>query len=95
MAQEQAPLSVGEFTRWSGRNDRMLEKIDNKLDDHGERITRLETTLKQRPQAEVKATRKTASGWSAGIAGGVIMVLEILHRFGFLAHAAAEKAAGK
>jgi endonuclease V-like protein UPF0215 family len=93
MAHEQAPLSVGEFGRWSTRTDRMLEKIDNKLDDHGARISTLESTVKAQKQAEKQDTRKTASGWSAGIAGAIIMVLEILHRFGFLAHAAAEKAA--
>jgi hypothetical protein len=89
MAHEQAPLTVGEFSRWSERTDKTLDRIDGKLDNHGDRITALETKIDGRE----KSTKKAASGWSAGVAAAIIAVLELLHRFGFIAHAAAEKAA--
>jgi hypothetical protein len=88
MANEQAPLSVAEFTRWSRGQDKTLERIDNKLDDYGQRIAVVETKLDERTgllaPEDAKKLRNTSVGWSAGIAGSIIAFLEILHRVGIL-----------
>lgn len=73
---DEKPLSIGEFSRWSKRTDIVLGRIEDKQDKHGERIAALEGTKKQ--------TRKTASGWSAGIAGLIMGVFEVMHRVGWL-----------
>jgi hypothetical protein len=90
MSHEQQPLTVGEFSRWASRTDRTLGAIEKKQDDHGERLTRVETQLQERTGPAVlapedaKKVRNTSAGWSAGIAGVIIAALEILHRVGVL-----------
>lgn len=74
---KQEMLSVGEFTRWSDRADRALERIEGKVDNHGERLTRLETAIENRQ----KKTRRSASGWGGAAAGIVMLIVEGIHRF--------------
>lgn len=81
MSHEQSPLSVGEFKRWADRTDRTLAGIDVKVDRHAERITKVETIISERTTKAVKDARKTASGWSAAVAGFVLVLAELVRAY--------------
>lgn len=68
-------LTTGEFDRRMTSLETMIsrgfEQTDARLEDHGERIARLEAVNK-------KETRKSAAGWSSVVAGGVMAAFEIV-----------------
>lgn len=80
-------LTTGEFTRamstLSTEMSRRFDKVDETGVDHAERITALETHSKIRERATKKEVKKNASGWSAAVTTGIIVIIEVgKHFFG-------------
>jgi hypothetical protein len=75
-------LTIGEFNRSiemlrqtiTGRCDRM----DTQLDEQTVKITTIETILDGMTSDDKSSARKSASGWSAGVAGAIIGAFELI-----------------
>jgi hypothetical protein len=78
-------LTVGEFNRSIDRLSQNItarfDRTDVKLDDHGDRLTTLETRFIARNADVHKTTRNNATGWGMGAAMfgvGVFKVVELI-----------------
>lgn len=92
------PLSVDEFTRWTGNVDKTLGVIVQGQQDHGERLARIESRQEERDRLELLAALKplkaqakenrrrlglSPATWTTGISTGVAAVGGILYRLGW------------
>jgi hypothetical protein len=82
MSASQVYLTIGEFNRSmdmllrtiNGRCDRM----DNQLDEQTVTIAEIKATLDHTNVDEKVTARRSASGWSAGVAGVIIGAVELI-----------------
>jgi hypothetical protein len=92
------PLSVGEFSRWTGTVDQTLQGIVQGQQDHGERLARIESRQEERDRLEMLAALKhspitraprstfarvSAGTWTTIVTTGSAAVAGILYRLGW------------
>lgn len=90
------PLSVDEFTRWTGNVDKTLGVIVQSQQDHGERLARVESKLEERDRLEILAALKhvpvvkrsalarlSATSWTTIATTGTAGIGGILYRLGW------------
>jgi hypothetical protein len=91
------PLSVGEFSRWTGTVDLTLKGIVQGQQDHGERLSGIESKLAERERVEMLAAitrvgrpvakstlaRVGAGTWTTIVTTGTATLAGILYRLGW------------
>jgi hypothetical protein len=91
------PLSVGEFSRWAGTVDQTLQRIVEGQQDHGERLSGIESKLAERervemlnaitrvgrPAARSLIARVGAGTWTTIVTTGTATLAGILYRLGW------------